>query len=94
MPLKPCTGLFDMLNSRPEDTGAYTTQATCTKSRQSQEDREHTNGCSKAQPSIRITARLMVSKESCINLGTGSDEQWELCRHPFCMYLEMGKTAT
>ena len=51
-------------------------------------------GCCKARPSIWITAQLMASKESRINLATGSDEQCELCHRPSCTRLEMGKPAT
>lgn len=94
LPLKPCNGLFNTLKSNSENPGTYTTQAMSTKSRQPQSDAEHTNSCSKAQPSIWITAQLMESKESCINLATGSDEQRELCRRPFCSLLEMGDSAT
>lgn len=92
-PLKPCNGLFNTLKSKSEDLGAYTTQVMSTKSRQSQRDAEHTNGCSKAQPSIWITAQLMASKESCINLATGSDEQCELCRCLFLLTPRDGKNS-
>lgn len=90
----PLKTFSTFLKSESEDLGAYTTQATSAKSRQSQRDAEHTNGCSKARPSIWITAQLMVSKESRINLATGSDEQCELCCRPSCTCLEMGKPAT
>lgn len=93
LPLKPSNSLFNMLRSKSEDGGAYTIQAIFTKSRQPQRKAKCTNGCFEAQLSIWITAQLMASEESHVNLATGSDVQRELCCHLFCTCLKVGKPA-